>query len=113
MKQQDSFNYKIVNGDLSQSVEALKKIFLSEMISKLIIKQAVAPLTNLEAIRAMSYNIRMAPCREDDATENAWVYRLPKVNMIIERYKPDSHWPARGFSFSDEFAAKQLIRSAL
>lgn len=89
LKQQDSFNYKIINGDLSQSVEALKKIFLSETISKLIVTQPVPSVSNLEAIRAMSYNIRMAPCVEDDVTENAWVYRLPKVNMIIERYKPD------------------------
>ncbi len=89
LKQQDSFDYKIVNRDLSQSVEELKKIFLSETISKLIVKQAVAPMSNPEAIRTMSYNIRMAPSTEDDATENAWMYRLPKVRMIIERYKPD------------------------
>lgn len=89
LKQQDFFDYKIVNSDLSQSVKALKKIFLSKTISKLIAKQPVAPMSNLEEIRTMSYNIRMAPCAEDDATENAWVHRLPKVNMIIELYKPD------------------------
>lgn len=89
LKQQDSFHYKIVNSDLSQAVEELKKIFLSNTSSKLIIKQPVAPLNNPKAIRVMSYNIRMAPCIEDDATENAWVYRLPKVNMIIKRYEPD------------------------
>ncbi len=89
LKQQNSFHYKIVNDDVFQAVEALKKIFLSETISKLIVKQSVAPINNLKAIRVMSYNIRMAPYEEDNATENAWVYRLPKVHMIVERYKPD------------------------
>ncbi|MBX9744706.1 MAG: guanylate kinase [Chlamydiales bacterium] len=89
LKQQDSFNYKIVNRDLLHSVEALKKIVLLETKSKLIVKQLVEPVSDRRAIRAMSYNIRMAPCAEDDDTENAWEYRLPKINMIIERYKPD------------------------
>ncbi len=89
LKQQDSFDYKVVNDHLSQSVEELRRIFLSEIDSKLIIKQHVDPLKGVEMIRAMSYNIRMAPCAEDEATENAWMYRLPKINMIIEQYKPD------------------------
>lgn len=55
----------------------------------LIIKQSVTPLTNAETVRAMSYNIRMAPCLEDDGTENAWVYRLPKINGIFDQYTPD------------------------
>lgn len=54
---------------------------------KLIKKQTVASFP--KSIRAMSYNIRMAPNHEDDATENAWEHRLPKVRMIIEQYKPD------------------------
>jgi endonuclease/exonuclease/phosphatase family metal-dependent hydrolase len=31
----------------------------------------------------------MAPCSEDEGTENAWEYRLPKINMVIQYYKPD------------------------
>lgn len=55
----------------------------------LIIKQLVAPTADHKVIRAMSYNIRMAPCVEDDHTENAWVYRLPKIAMILNQYSPD------------------------
>lgn len=44
---------------------------------------------NYLIIRAMSYNIRMAPCAEDDETENAWQFRLPKINIIFDRYAPD------------------------
>ncbi len=62
---------------------------MSETSSKLIVKQEVAHLSNPNAIRTMSYNIRMAPSTEDDATENAWRYRLPKIRMIIEQYQPD------------------------
>ena len=71
------------------SVENLKKIFLSEVTLELIIKQSVIALTNIKAIRAMSYNIRMAPFKEDDGTENDWSYRLPKINMIFDQYIPD------------------------
>ena len=56
---------------------------------KLIINQKVELLTNNQAIRIMSYNIRMAPNKEDDHTENAWAYRLPKINMIFNNYAPD------------------------
>ncbi|HBS47817.1 TPA: hypothetical protein DEO28_01680 [Candidatus Dependentiae bacterium] len=56
---------------------------------KLIINQFVKAVQNNQIIRCMSYNIRMAPCAEDDKTENAWVHRLPKINMILDHYKPD------------------------
>ena len=87
--QQDSFDYKIINDNLYQSMEELKKIFISEMSMKLIIKQFVISHINSAAVRAMSYNIRMAPCVEDDGTENAWIHRLPKINMIFNQYMPD------------------------
>lgn len=53
------------------------------------IKQFVPRPSNVKVLRAMSYNIRMAPCAEDDVTENAWGYRLPKINIIFDRYMPD------------------------
>lgn len=56
---------------------------------KLIVKQSVNPLKDVEDVRVMSYNIRMSPCVEDEGTENAWGYRLPKVLMILNHYKPD------------------------
>jgi len=56
---------------------------------KLIIKQTVNPVPNNKTIRCMSYNIRMAPCLEDDETENAWLYRLPKITLILNEYMPD------------------------
>jgi len=56
---------------------------------RLIINQSVKPLSSTEMVRAMSYNIRMAPCIEDDQTENAWKYRLPKIVMILHEYLPD------------------------
>ncbi len=56
---------------------------------KLIVKQSVTAPINSETVRAMSYNIRMAPCAEDEGTENAWIYRLPKINMILDQYMPD------------------------
>jgi len=56
---------------------------------ELIIKQAIKPCKSDKTIRAMSYNIRMAPCSEDDETENAWVHRLPKITMILNQYTPD------------------------
>jgi endonuclease/exonuclease/phosphatase family metal-dependent hydrolase len=56
---------------------------------KLIFKQQVLAPTDLANMRIMSYNIRMAPFSEDDATENAWRYRLPKINMIFDHYQPD------------------------
>jgi endonuclease/exonuclease/phosphatase family metal-dependent hydrolase len=31
----------------------------------------------------------MAPCPEDDVTENAWIYRLPKVSLLFSKYLPD------------------------
>lgn len=40
-------------------------------------------------MRVMSYNIRMAPCVDDDDTENSWEHRLPKVAMILSQYFPD------------------------
>ena len=89
LKQQDDFDYKIVNDDVGQAVEKLKEIFLTESSSKLIIKQPVILIADYKAIRAMSYNIRMAPFAEDDGNENAWVHRLPKINMIIDQYLPD------------------------
>ncbi len=89
LKEQDSFDYKIINDNLDISVENLKKIFLSEITLELLIKQSVIPLADVQAIRAMSYNIRMAPFAEDDGTENDWSHRLPKINMILNRYVPD------------------------
>lgn len=56
---------------------------------RLIVKQRVNPLASPINIRAMSYNIRMAPCPEDEPTENAWIYRLPKIKLIFDRYNPD------------------------
>lgn len=47
------------------------------------------PQTNPQNIRAMSYNIRMAPCVEDDGTENEWAHRFPKVRMVFNTYIPD------------------------
>lgn len=55
----------------------------------LIVKQSVVSFTDPEILRVMSYNIRMAPCIEDDGTENAWAHRFPKINMIFDQYKPD------------------------
>lgn len=56
---------------------------------RLIVKQRVNSFVQTNVIRVMSYNIRMAPCVEDDATENAWTYRLPKIIMIFDEYMPD------------------------
>ena len=56
---------------------------------KIIVQQFVAPVLNPKMVRVMSYNIRMAPAAEDDNTENAWVYRLPKIVMILNEYRPD------------------------
>jgi len=89
LKQQDDFDYKIINDALDCSIEEFKKIFSTEAGSNLIVKQFVSPIQDNKAIRAMSYNIRMAPCAEDDETENAWKYRLPKINMILDQYIPD------------------------
>lgn len=61
----------------------------SEAILKLVVKQPVASLSDTTDLRVMSYNIRMAPCVEDEDTENSWMYRLPKVNMIFGKYTPD------------------------
>lgn len=58
-------------------------------MTTLTVNQLVAPLPNAQALRIMSYNIRMAPCAEDDDTENAWRYRLPKINLIFTQYMPD------------------------
>lgn len=55
---------------------------------KLITHDTIAPSTT-DALRAMTYNIRMAPCLEDDTTENAWQHRLPKVSLILTTYRPD------------------------
>lgn len=87
--QQDDFDYKIINDVLDCSVEKLKKIFLSQVNLELIIKQPVPPVKDNKVIRAMSYNIRMAPYYEDDETENSWRYRLPKINKIFDQYMPD------------------------
>lgn len=89
LKEQNSFDYKIINDKLDSSLEILKKIFLSEIDLRLIIKQSVIPVANNKIIRAMSYNIRMAPFAEDDETENAWIHRLPKIKMILSQYTPD------------------------
>lgn len=89
LKQQDNFGYKIVSDDIEQAVEELKEIFLIESNFRLIIKQPVAHITNHKIIRSMSYNIRMAPFAEDDNNENAWIHRLPKINMIFDQYQPD------------------------
>ena len=40
-------------------------------------------------LRVMSYNIRMAPCPEDEHTENAWKHRLAKVSLVCSTYQPD------------------------
>lgn len=56
---------------------------------KHIVKQVVKPILDKNVVRVMSYNIRMAPCLEDDPSENAWSYRLPKVEMIFRKYVPD------------------------
>lgn len=89
LKQQDIFDYKIINDNLVQSVGELKRIFISKTGYTLIVKQQVVPIENDEMVRAMSYNIRMAPFAEDEATENAWKYRLPKIAMILDQYMPD------------------------
>ncbi len=60
-----------------------------ETLVKLLIQQSVIPIKDQTTLRVMSYNIRMAPCAQDDATENAWVHRLPKINMIFNHYIPD------------------------
>ncbi len=57
--------------------------------NSLIIKQSVLPVEDETTLRVMTYNIRMAPCAEDDNNENAWVHRLPKINMIFNQYEPD------------------------
>lgn len=85
--QQDAYDYKIINNDPVKAIEELKIIFLSSHIH--IINQHVESLQSSEMIRAMSYNIRMAPCSEDDKTENAWEHRLPKIQIIIDHYQPD------------------------
>ncbi len=56
---------------------------------KLLIQQSVIPVKDQTILRVMSYNIRMAPYAQDDATENAWVHRLPKITMILNQYTPD------------------------
>lgn len=89
IKEKDSFDYKIVNDNIDESLSHLKKIFFSESTLDLIVKQSVLPLNDSKLIRAMSYNIRMAPCAEDEKTENFWSYRLPKINMIFNKYTPD------------------------
>lgn len=54
-------------------------------------KETILDHRNLDRniLRAMSYNIRMAPLQEDEGTENEWKYRLPKVTELIFRYQPD------------------------
>lgn len=89
IKEKDNFDYKIVNDNLSSALDKLKSIFKMETSNKLIIKQLVNPLSDSNNIRAMSYNIRMAPCLEDNETENDWKYRLPKIQMIFNQYIPD------------------------
>lgn len=55
---------------------------------KLLTQQTIAS-PKKEALRVMTYNIRMAPCPEDEGTENAWKHRLPKVALLIKEYLPD------------------------
>lgn len=89
LNEQDSFDYKIINDNIDGALSHLKKIFFSQASLKLNVKQLVLPVKDPKSIRAMSYNIRMAPCAEDANTENSWDYRLPKVNMILNKYTPD------------------------
>lgn len=89
LSEQDSFDYKIVNDNIDEALFHLKKIFFSQAYLKLNVKQSVLSLKSPKSIRAMSYNIRMAPCTEDEMTENSWDYRLSKVNMIFNKYMPD------------------------
>lgn len=89
LKEQDLFDYKIINNNLEASFAHLKSIFTSETSATLKIKQPVEPVTDPRTLRVMSYNIRMAPCFEDEGTENEWRYRLPKINMIFNQYRPD------------------------
>jgi len=58
-------------------------------VMQLRVRQTVDNQCDEAAMRVMSYNIRMAPCKEDDATENAWKYRLPKIGMILQEYTSD------------------------
>jgi len=89
LTQQDAFDYKILNDCLDIAVSDLTKIVSLNLSLQLRVKQDVAALVDNKVLRAMSYNIRMAPVAEDDDTENAWKYRLPKVAMIFNRYTPD------------------------
>lgn len=89
LKQQNSFEYKIVNDDIKKAFSELKKVFFVKATLKLNVKQTVKPTTDTKTIRAMSYNIRMSPCEEDQGTENEWAYRLPKINMVLNQYRPD------------------------
>lgn len=51
--------------------------------------QEVTAVSAPGVIRVMSYNVRIAPYAEDDDTTNAWSYRLPKIALLLEYYKPD------------------------
>ncbi len=51
--------------------------------------QEVGAANGPGVVRVMSYNIRIAPCAEDDYTQNAWQHRLPKVSLLLEHHKPD------------------------
>jgi guanylate kinase len=130
LKQQDLFDYKIINDDIEKALLSLKNVFFCQSALKLIKTHKVSPLTDNKAIRVISYNIRMSPCVEDESTENAWTYRLPKIKMIINEYMPDivgvqevsllqikslknNNYYALSYKFIGKYPTKKPIESGL
>jgi endonuclease/exonuclease/phosphatase family metal-dependent hydrolase len=85
LTQQDSYDYKVVNRDLTQAVREVAAI----LQMRLLIKQHVTSFPSETVQRMMSYNIRMAPCDEDEGTENSWEHRDKKIQAILDHYRPD------------------------